>query len=699
MAGITELIKNIRNEIYGKDVRESIASAIEKTYEDAAEQGNANMEVSEARGTFNTLNNRLNNSDNVKADKTEVESEVEARKNADSNLQSQVNSLASGSPLVASSVAEMTDTSKVYVNTTDGHWYTYNGTSWVVGGIYQSAGITDNSINYEKINQNVFNNSYLVNAEEITESGTAECAVALFYDLTPLGIKSQYKVDINFNIRPNNNIINQVLARARLISDTLISGDYKSLNLDEINYTDELIVTRSDTNYNLGLLVYIYPTLLSRSPSSYYIKNLSLFIDDIEFFPKDIKLFTATGTVKQIQITDKNNYENIQNYYNEKNITKNNYFNQNDNKIILQNVLYTSFNTYQNDDRFDTVVIPVQPNSNYLFKYESLDYTSETTGNFGICKNENETTALKGENLTSQDGGVIVPIIDGYLLIKSIRKSQFISDWKNTLTVTKIKNNSASQYISELNNIPLHDEELREIYNNNSIKHLNNHLYNKNLLIIGDSISDNSLTQYANKYYFDYLKENEKMNLILDGQSGTGYTMGDSGELDFIGRINNYSGYNPDYISIFGGTNDWFNAENNNIQMGTISDTPSDDTFAGKVKATILKLFEKYPSASILIATPIMRNRGVNYNGKLVNSITEGYQNTLEEYANLLKKIGNSYGIPVIDLYHESMLNPTIESNRIYYFTKPDKTVDNTHPNNDGQLKLYYKFKEGLLRA
>ena len=38
MANITELIKNIRNAIYGKDVRESIASAIEQTYQDAAEK-------------------------------------------------------------------------------------------------------------------------------------------------------------------------------------------------------------------------------------------------------------------------------------------------------------------------------------------------------------------------------------------------------------------------------------------------------------------------------------------------------------------------------------------------------------------------------------------------------------------------------------------------------------------------------------
>lgn len=78
-------------------------------------------------------------------DGSTVEIELNNLKNKDSsqdnsinNLKNQINSLASGSPLVASSVSEMTDTSKVYVNTTDGNWYYYNGSSWEIGGVYQA---------------------------------------------------------------------------------------------------------------------------------------------------------------------------------------------------------------------------------------------------------------------------------------------------------------------------------------------------------------------------------------------------------------------------------------------------------------------------------------------------------------------------------------------------------------------------------
>lgn len=52
-----------------------------------------------------------------------------------------------GTPLVASSVSEMTDTTRNYINTTDGHWYYYNGSTWVDGGAYQSSQLGSDTIN------------------------------------------------------------------------------------------------------------------------------------------------------------------------------------------------------------------------------------------------------------------------------------------------------------------------------------------------------------------------------------------------------------------------------------------------------------------------------------------------------------------------------------------------------------------------
>jgi len=153
MASIIELIKNIRNARLGKDVRESIASAIEQTYEDATEKGSSNMEVAQARGGFNTLRERLNNSDTVKASKQEVAT-------ADNNLQNQINSLASGSPAGAYATVETLTTadpdhSKIYVVNSDGHWYYYDGNEWKDGGPYLATEIAVSSVGTQELNSEI----------------------------------------------------------------------------------------------------------------------------------------------------------------------------------------------------------------------------------------------------------------------------------------------------------------------------------------------------------------------------------------------------------------------------------------------------------------------------------------------------------------------------------------------------------------
>ncbi|MCI5628253.1 MAG: hypothetical protein MR346_01305 [Clostridium sp.] len=147
MANITQDIANIRKAVYGKEVRESIASAIEQCYTDASEKGNANMEVSRARGTYDNLDERLNENDtrvSKKADKSYVDTKV--------------NSIASGAPTPVNNISEMTDTTKTYLLTTDGYWYYHNGTTWVQGGVYQATEVQDESITSYKINASAYSN-------------------------------------------------------------------------------------------------------------------------------------------------------------------------------------------------------------------------------------------------------------------------------------------------------------------------------------------------------------------------------------------------------------------------------------------------------------------------------------------------------------------------------------------------------------
>lgn len=86
--------------------------------------------------------------------------------------------LSTGAPATAASVAAMTDTSKIYVYTgsesgyTNGNWYYNNGSSWVSGGVYNSAAVeTDTSLSVSgapadaKVTGDAINNIVFVGTE------------------------------------------------------------------------------------------------------------------------------------------------------------------------------------------------------------------------------------------------------------------------------------------------------------------------------------------------------------------------------------------------------------------------------------------------------------------------------------------------------------------------------------------------------
>lgn len=74
------------------------------------------------------------------------------------NMQRQVNSVVGGTPQVVTSTSQMTDSTKIYVLSTDGKWYYNNGTTWVAGGTYQpSATDLDNIRNEIPLSTNTHN--------------------------------------------------------------------------------------------------------------------------------------------------------------------------------------------------------------------------------------------------------------------------------------------------------------------------------------------------------------------------------------------------------------------------------------------------------------------------------------------------------------------------------------------------------------
>lgn len=609
---------------------------------------------------------------------------IELQNNRILQIENTISTIGSASPAgVYESIEALTtadpDHNKIYVVSANGHWYYYNN-GWQDGGVYQSTGIMDNSIDYIKLNKNLFNKNLFVTSQGKDSSNCL--GLSVLCDVSNLDVKDTYLVNAYCDLDIKFNYNYQCNFRTRFIGNNIAQGDIVNNNPVISN---EFNVTRNTNNYTPVMLTYIYLTS-NNAPSDaeliYYVKNLSINLDGTPLKILDIKMFNTQGTIIDTKMSNNNNFkdvlhENI-NVYNDNEIN---------NAIKYENTLYNSSGLWQNDNRFDTLIIPILPNTKYYFRQSSQNYSQTYTGALGIVTNTNSISLVDMGNIPTTNGGKILDI-NGVYLIKSFKKPEFINNDYETGLIVKEYKNYSNQHINNIKNIDIIPYFEKSILNN------------KTILVIGDSISDNTLTQYSNIYYYDLLKLNDGCNLLIDGKGGTGYTMGSGSYLNFTNRMDNYpQNYKPNYIIYFGGTNDWFNAETNQIPLGTIDDVAGSRSFVGYVKYTLEKTIRLYTSSKILVLTPIRRNRGVNYNGKIVNSTTDGYRNTLDEYCEMLIKIANSYGIATVDLYNQCGLNPKNTYNKTYYFTRPDEIEDDTHPNFRGQQALYPPIKEGLKRC
>lgn len=127
---INELTSYVDHYFDNLDVQEEINNKIDKMVSDGTFQIILNSYIQPELDNLNT----------------KIDNEIDNREQADLTLQNIIDAVGNGSPLVASSTDDMTDTTKTYVNTTDGKWYYYDGTTWIAGGTYQSTGIGENTI-------------------------------------------------------------------------------------------------------------------------------------------------------------------------------------------------------------------------------------------------------------------------------------------------------------------------------------------------------------------------------------------------------------------------------------------------------------------------------------------------------------------------------------------------------------------------
>lgn len=123
-----------------------------------------------------------------------------------------------GAPIAVNSIALMTDITKVYVNTTDGNWYSYNGENWTVGGKYNSQGIGDRSINEFKLVQEV--QDKLIEVDKLTKNSI---------NIMPYGAVWQYGT-------VNGDVINTSSKNRRWCEIPIIEGQILNFKFQSTNW-------------------------------------------------------------------------------------------------------------------------------------------------------------------------------------------------------------------------------------------------------------------------------------------------------------------------------------------------------------------------------------------------------------------------------------------------------------------------------
>lgn len=110
-----------------------------------------------------------------------------------------VSSAIGSTPIAVSDVSDMTDTTKMYVLTTNGNWYYWNGIAWTSGGTYQSTGIADGAVkrsnlNFTKRTGQLYNNDNPTVIKAHVSSGTFVSSNSSYTVVIPASPNTQYFV-------------------------------------------------------------------------------------------------------------------------------------------------------------------------------------------------------------------------------------------------------------------------------------------------------------------------------------------------------------------------------------------------------------------------------------------------------------------------------------------------------------------------
>ena len=209
-------------------------------------------------------------------------------------------------------------------------------------------------------------------------------------------------------------------------------------------------------------------------------------------------------------------------------------------------------------------------------------------------------------------------------------------------------------------------------------------IQNKKILFLGDSITEGYGPQDIENVYWKRLERNCGCISVGYGISGTRIARQQKPSVNpredqyFRSRVASMD-QDADVVVVFGGTNDYGHGD---AAIGCFDDR-TDDTFYGALHNLYTDLIAKYPTAQLVVMTPLHR---VGEN-KVYNDFGVRCVGSLQDYVNIIMEVAGYYGIPVLDLHRLSGIQPEVPALREAY------TPDGLHPNDAGHALLYSRLK------
>ncbi len=208
-------------------------------------------------------------------------------------------------------------------------------------------------------------------------------------------------------------------------------------------------------------------------------------------------------------------------------------------------------------------------------------------------------------------------------------------------------------------------------------------LQGKIITVLGDSITEGVGTTAPEHIYQNVLGRMVGAAMVHNyGVSGTRFarqTGEDAYPDTFIDRYRRMPD-DADLVLVFGSTNDFGHG---NAPFGELTDR-TDATFCGACHVLFRGLVEKYPTARIVILTPLQRadqhNPSANTGRPLI------------DYVDTVMTIAAEYALPVLDLYRTSGMCATLPIHQQLYLP------DGLHPSDAGAYRMAERIA-GFLAA